>query len=95
MIVSSFNLLRSFYSGKSSGKGPARADPVASTGAISAALGIDEIGEGGSADSPKPSNASTCTKDSSSNKRRRTKQAVVGPSRRPLLPPLSSTKVKL
>ena len=60
----------------SSGKGRARADSVATFGAATAAQGSDEMGEGGRAASPTPSNASVRTTASSGNKRRRAEQAV-------------------
>ena len=75
-FVSSFKLLRSFSSGKASGKGQARTDSVATLGAASATLGSDEMGEGRCAASPTPSNASVRTTASSCNKRRRAEQAV-------------------
>ncbi len=75
-FVSSFKLLRSFSSGKASGKGRARTDSVATFGTAAAAQGSDEMGDGGRAASPTPSNASVRTTASSGNKRRRAEQAV-------------------
>ena len=88
-FVSSFKLLLSLSSGKSSGKARARTDPVAALGAAAAAPAVDEIGDGGRAAPPTPSNASIRTTATSGNNVARPSKPSRGP---PLLQP-STPKV--